>query len=133
MVEKLPALQFYPGDWRGSKWVTLNPENLSDIPRLPACYVIYLDNKLSYIGQSANVYKRFYNYGIGPTRYSNYGSQTPWGRVRQITVKFRFSTRYGDWAMRELRLIHRLRPPLNCVGSSRHRGQKIDGEEKVAE
>lgn|SRR5579863_8856195 len=36
-------------------------------------------------------------------------------------IKAHFGTRFGDWAMREVRLITYLRPRLNCVGSIRPR------------
>src|ERR1700687_4512111 len=50
------------------------------------------------------------------------GYVTAWGWFRSVTIKVRFGTRYGDWAMREARLINRLQPPLNCVGSIKKRG-----------
>ena len=42
--------------------------------------------------------------------------RTPWGDYSentQVVIKANFGTRYGDWAMRELRLIRRLSPEFN--------------------
>lgn len=106
----------------GSQWETIDGENGPlGFPPLPACYVIYLDGVLSYIGQTTNLRKRIAGHKIDICRYSNHVSSV-WGQYRSIRVKVNFGTRYGDWAMRELRLIHRLQPRLNCVGSVKQRG-----------
>lgn len=117
--KKRPAFQFYPGDWRGSRWVTLVVGEAL-FPRLPACYVIYIDGRLSYVGQAGDLAVRMSAHGLR----TGYGGAvlSKWGQHRSVVVKARFSTLYGDWAMRELRLIRRLQPPLNCVGSVRRRG-----------
>lgn len=116
-MTKLPALQFYGPDHRGSKWLTIDPLEVRPVPALPGCYVIYLDGVLSYIGQSANLRKRFFGHGINYARYSNW-IVTPWGYFRSVHAKVRFASNLGDQAMREVRLIHRLRPPINVVGST---------------
>ena len=115
---KRPSFQFYPADWRGSKWVSY------DIftgfpPRKPACYVIYLDGQLSYIGQASDVAKRLSSHGIRVG--SSNCVHTKWGAFSGVVVKVRFGDRLGDWAMREIRLIDRIQPHLNCVGSVRLR------------
>jgi len=101
------------------KWITCDPSLAFTIPALPACYVVYLDGEIKYIGQSTNVRKRLQNYNIR----CGYGGGyiTPWGYFDNVRVKIKISTKYGDWAMRELRLINRLQPPLNCVGSVKRR------------
>lgn len=116
-----PSFQFYPGDWRGTRWVHLDPAFQAFFPRKPACYVVYLDGVLSYIGQTNNLRTRIAGHGIDLCRYSE-GYQTPWGSFDSVVVKARFGTSMGDWAMREIRLIARLAPPMNCVGSTRKRG-----------
>lgn len=113
---------------RGGRWEsTTEPENL---PAIPACYVVYLDGALAYVGSSQNLAGRF-NYGGGHhVRWAHYSNtrETPWGRYREVTVKFRPSVKFGDWAMVELRLIRRLQPPHNCRGSvkpvERTKGEK---------
>ncbi len=101
------------------RWVSIEPAKALVIPAEPACYVVYCDGKIGYIGQAANLRTRLYSYRI---RYS-YGSSTitPWGQFNEVIVKYRRSRHYGDWAMAELRLIRRLQPPFNCVGSIRKR------------
>lgn len=118
---KRPAFHFYPGDWRGSRWVSLDAGFPMMFPAKPACYVIYLDGVLSYIGQTNDLRKRMAGHGIDICRYSE-GFDTPWGQYDDVVIKARFGSRFGDWAMREARLIARLQPPLNCVGSTRKRG-----------
>lgn len=110
--------------WRqlAVRWVKYNP--LEDrIESGPGCYVFYLDGQLTYIGQSADVKKRIASYRL---RYGyNNCVLTPWGDAFTVHVKIRYSLRYGDWAMRELRLIKRLQPFGNCVGSVRRKGAAI--------
>ena len=115
---KRPAFQFYPADWRGSKWHVYEGGTVL-LPRCPACYVIYLDGVLSYVGQASDLAKRMSSHGIR----CGYGSSvmTKWGVFKSVVIKARFSDRVGDWAMREARLIHRLSPPLNCVGGPKGR------------
>lgn len=117
---KRPAFQFYPGDWRGSRWVEFDPAFACLAPAKPACYVVYLDGVLSYVGQTTDFRKRMSQHGIDLCRYSE-GYDTPWGEFDDVIVKARFSSILGDWAMREIRLITRLQPPMNCVGSTRAR------------
>lgn len=116
---KRPSFQFYPADWRGSCWITIDL-GTAIAPDKPACYAIYLEGQLSYVGQTANLRKRLAGHGVEISRYSD-SYKTPWGCFKLVVIKARFGTRFGDWAMRELRLIERLQPPLNCVGSIRKR------------
>ena len=113
---KRPAFQFYPADWRGSRWVNFREPGAACFPRRPACYVVYLDGQLSYVGQASDLAKRISSHGIRLGYGSSYLST--WGQFKSIVVKARFCTRYGDWAARELRLIRRLQPRFNCVGST---------------
>lgn len=85
-----------------------------ELPASPGAYAIYFDNRLVYVGQSANVKARISGYRF---RHS-YGRDihTPWGDVPNsvsITAKVKCSRRLGDWAMWEIRLIARLRPRFN--------------------
>ena len=117
-MAKRTSPRAYPADWKGSRWVCFYPDK-DMFPRLPACYVIYLDGALSYIGQASDLAVRMSSHGIRITYGNNYA--TKWGHFKSVVVKARFSSRLGDWAMREIRLINRIQPPLNCVGSSRKR------------
>lgn len=118
---KRPSFQFYPAEWQKSRWVAIDGSNGPlGAPPVPACYVIYLDGVLSYIGQTIDLRKRMAAHKIDVCRYSSH-TNTCWGQFDQVIVKAHFGVRYGDWAMRELRLIRRLSPPMNFVGSTRKR------------
>ena len=73
--------------------------------------MIYFDDKLVYIGQGQNIFNRL-NQHLKLRRYSSYWD-SKWGSSCNIKVKYKPSTRYGDWAMIELRLLRRLKPPFN--------------------
>lgn len=89
-------------------------------------YVVYCGGKLLYIGQSANVNKRILSYRFRAPWSENIF--TPWGQFKSVVIKVSYGKRYGDWAMRELRLIRRLKPIENCVGSIRKRAIKAQME-----
>ena len=115
---KRPAFQFYPADWRGSKWVTFDA-GIAVFPRKPCCYAVYLDGELSYIGQCADLSKRISAHGVRV----GYGGSiwTRWGSFNSVVIKARFASKNGDWAAREIRLIDRLQPQLNCVRGPKSR------------
>lgn len=103
-----------------TRWIAIDPMDRYSIPGRPACYVVFLDGSVTYVGQSTNLKSRFSTYAIR----LGYGAGvlTPWGAAGSIEVKVNFGTQYGDWAMRELRLIRRLKPPGNCLGSTKQKG-----------
>lgn len=115
--------QFYPSNWSGTRWVRFDGGTCSmAAPTKPACYVVYLDGELAYIGQTTNLRRRLANHGFNFARYSE-AIDTPWGQYQSVQIKARFGDRFGDWGMRELRLIERLRPRLNCIGSQKPRAR----------
>jgi excinuclease UvrABC nuclease subunit len=87
---------------------------MPDIPAAAGVYVIYFGEEIVYIGQSNNMRARFARHNV---RYGYWREIiTPWGEISadiSVTAKIRISRRYGDWAMWELRLIHRLKPKFN--------------------
>lgn len=85
----------------------------SRIDPAPGCYAIYIADELVYVGQSVNLRLRFRRYGF--RRHHDLTFTTPWGEFRNVRVKVCYSRRYGDWAMRELRLIRRLSPRFNTI------------------
>ena len=105
-----------------SRWKTYDIMDLFYIPQKPGCYCIYLDDYLVYIGQARDLRKRLFNAPrrFDFRRYTN-TIETPWGNGKELFVKVSLSRKYGDWAMREIRLIHRLQPVGNCVGSVKRR------------
>jgi hypothetical protein len=84
-----------------------------DAPRVGGCYAIYVNNVLSYIGQASDLRIRLVKH-LSENRYSD-SYRTPWGTFafREVRVKVKLSKHYGDWAMWELRLLRRVRPPFN--------------------
>mgnify|MGYP000202116532 CR=1 FL=1 len=96
-------------------------EDISKMPSVAGVYAIYLNQKLIYIGSSNNLRNRFSGHSF---RYS-YGKTfiTPWIEVPSsdtMIVKFKPTKKQGEWAMREIRLIQRLRPIFN----THHKGRK---------
>lgn len=85
-----------------------------DFPHKACVYAVYFDKTLVYVGQTNRLKNRFAEHKF---RHS-YGTEkiTPWGYVpgsTKIWVKVKFSKRYGDWAMWEIRLIRKLQPVFN--------------------
>lgn len=96
-----PSVILHRPYW-GVRWIRFDPCSRFRLPSLPCCYVVFdaLD-ALLYVGQTTNLNNRFRTYKQDKT--------FPAGSY----IKACFGERYGDWAMRELRLIKRLRPPMN--------------------
>jgi hypothetical protein len=98
------------GRWRSysiaeSWWLNLQP--------LAGVYVVVMDGRAGYVGQSSNVRNRMSQHNI---RRVGDVYVTPWGTCRTCVVKIGGTRRHGDWLMRELRLIRRLRP----FGNKKH-------------
>ena len=110
-----------PGTWMPGRWVEFDPLSfpafpISELPNLPAVYVIMVDGITVYVGQSHYLRERINRHGIRLGYANNY--HTPWGAFPdtcRITAKAKLSCRYGDWAMWELRLIRRLKPQFNST------------------
>lgn len=101
-------------------WHRFDPMRASGMPRLPACYAIYMRGELVYVGQTVDLRNRFYehNFRCGYAKNIHH----PWGELpddADVFLKAKFCGRYGSWAMRELRLIRRLRPTFNRHHSRR--------------
>lgn len=103
-----------------SRWVDVNISRNDSIPARGGVYVIYINDRIAYIGQTGNLRARIRSHQFRPT-YGN-SMHTPWGYFDVVYGKIKISKRFGDWAMDELRLIRRLQPPINCVGSIRKKG-----------
>jgi hypothetical protein len=90
------------------------------LPKLPCCYVLYLDDELVYIGSTVNLYKRFFDPAhriiAKPYVYEGqlyYQFITKWGTFDNAYLKIRFSDFIGDWAQKEIYLIDRIKPMYN--------------------
>lgn len=96
-------------------WIKVNlMEDKNKLSTSPAVYAIYFDGDLVYIGSSNNIRNRFsghaFRYGYGRNIY------TPWQDLPDsvvISMKYRMTKKLGEWAMREIRLISKLRPFFN--------------------
>lgn len=96
------------------RWSRVYPV-LSRIMHAPGCYAIFIYGELVYIGQSVNLHLRFRRWGF--CRRTANGQVTPWGTfpAGSLKVKVAYSRKVGDWAMREVRLVRRLRPQFNEI------------------
>jgi hypothetical protein len=91
-----------------------------DFQPRPGVYVIFGDDRVQYVGSSKNIRQRLtgriprlvYN----DPEESERPVRTTWGVFRRFEIRVRYSTKYGDWLMRELRLIRGLKPLLNAAG-----------------
>ena len=73
-------------------------------------YVIYINERLAYIGQTNNVNVRLTTHAVNVW---NGVIKTRWGRVADVYVKIKCPTKIGAEAMLERRLILRLKPKYN--------------------
>lgn len=95
-------------------------EHNNGFPAVPGCYAIYLDGELAYIGQSGNISSRLSSYRIHIDLFGDKTWACSFGNYDAIRVKWKPSRRYGEWLMREARLIRRLRPRFNIVGTGQN-------------
>jgi excinuclease UvrABC nuclease subunit len=80
-------------------------------PRAGGVYAFFIDGALAYIGQSANLEARLRHYQARHDYGDGFFSK--WGSHKHLVIKIKIGRRFGEWAMREQRLIRRLSPPLN--------------------
>lgn len=107
-------------------------ERIADVPRAPGCYAVYHDGELVYVGSSVKLQSRLASY-FGPSnpkrprrRHINSGARPRHDGVA-VTVKVAGSRRIGDWLMREYRLIQRLKPRDNRVGTGQYAMRRSSG------
>jgi hypothetical protein len=104
------------------QWSSHDFQSNTSVPmawQAPGCYAIFLDGELVYIGQSERVRGRLWKYQMHLNIFADArgpGIVTPWGSAFVVTIKFKRSRRYGDWLMREARLIRKLQPRGNTIG-----------------
>jgi hypothetical protein len=109
--------QQYPKGLERARWYSC--DSAMGMPPLPGVYVVIVDGRVLYVGQSENIRTR-----VGSDhsiRCLDGILKTPWGDfpVRdKFQIKFKISRCLGDWAMWEVRLIKRLRPECNTKGKA---------------
>ena len=94
------------------QWCWRVLETINMVPESSGCYAIYVGGVLAYIGSSCNLRSRLMQHGFRMVR-NRKKSPPRWGDNAALTVKICLSRRYGDWLMREARLIRRLKPRDN--------------------
>lgn len=106
-----------------SRWRTVDlygRRKWSNIPSEPGVYVFIRDGRAIYVGQSVNLRSRLSHYRGRQVYPGDRLDVQPVWRDHPIgdnsILKISTSRRYGDWLMRELRLIRRLRPHFNLAG-----------------
>jgi excinuclease UvrABC nuclease subunit len=93
----------YLNNYLGQTWVRFDAPFAGYLPEYSCCYCIFSGNgELLYVGQTLNLKARFYSHRASKSFPDD------------AYIKIRCGDKYGDWAMREARLIRRLRPPLNA-------------------
>lgn len=98
-------------------WRKFDPADYQALPDAPVVYVFLVDERVVYVGETKSLRSRMRGYSI--KQAAGWGFFTPWGRATNLTAKFAPSRKYGDWAMRELRLIRRLQPVWNIRGCNK--------------
>jgi len=102
-----------------SRWIKVDPFDLPNpLPESPAVYAIFANLELVYIGETVNIRNRISTHGFYLARYS---TSIRWrGKwYRDLTLKIKYSKRFGEESMAERRLIRRLSPKLNHMGNRR--------------
>jgi len=90
----------------GARWLAMSPYAMK-LPMLACCYVFFFDGVAVYVGQTSNLRERMSDHRRGILTQAN---------GRAVSMKVHPGYRYGDWMMREVRLIRRLRPIFNRNG-----------------
>lgn len=95
----------------------------ADIEYRPGVYVAIGDGRPLYVGSAVSLRHRITDHGPFRHRMNEDDDlvvDTKWGSFGWFEVRFSYSRKFGDWAMRELRLIKRLRPILNVMHSGQY-------------
>lgn len=96
-------------------WIKLNyMESMFKLPVVACCYCIYINGDLVYIGSTSDLRNRFSGHAFGHGYAKNF--HAPWCDYDlpvEIILKYKPSSKYGDWLMIEARLIRKIRPVFN--------------------
>jgi hypothetical protein len=87
-----------------SRWKMVVPAQASKVANDHCVYVILVDGVARYAGQTGCLYSRLFGHA------KNLGIDF---RSDGVVVKYSFNRKYGEHAMREIRLIAKLDPSLN--------------------
>ena len=105
---------------RGHRWKrNWQRVKLNEAPHRPGCYALFRGKVLMYIGSAFNIRVRLQHQLIG-TRHTY--AHTRFGPTAELQLRIAVNKRRNEHATRELRLIERLRPPMNKAGTREHAG-----------
>lgn len=97
-----------------SRWQSFTRQTIGNVPDCPGVYVFVVNGVVVYVGQSMRMRERLYTHKIRAGYSKNI--ILPWCEISStcsLIIKCKPSRRMGDWAMWEIRLIHRLQPEHN--------------------
>ncbi len=104
-----------------TNWIEYDPLSLlySGVSNSPCVYCVQIDGITVYVGSTRRFRSRFYEHKFRHGYANNI--HLPWCSVdskTKVCVKVGYTKKYGDWAMRELRLIKKLKPIYNIAHKS---------------
>lgn len=105
---------------QAGRWTRFNPYNKKTLPDCAGVYVIYRGRRIIYIGSSTRMRHRWSAHCLDacPAMYHMKAAK-PWPLFDSLSGKYSLSRRLGDWAMREIRLISRIKPKMNTHHTKR--------------
>jgi hypothetical protein len=114
---------------RPTRWHKLNGSfEQNALPVEPGVYVVGAGKRVLYVGQTRSIRARFSTYKIEfDVRSCPFIWRTPWGTHTDFWVKVSLGGKYGSWAMRELRLIKKLKPEFNQLFGTKKKAFKANG------
>ncbi len=91
----------------------------------PGVYAIYYGSNLVYIGSSRHVQRRIAEHSVILTQQGIFADFIIRGNPNhRVKIKVSYSKKYGEWLMREARLLKRLKPLFNLKGTGKSREQQ---------
>lgn len=83
-----------------------------EFQRRAGVYVIFSGPAVVYVGSSVDMVARMSSYQV--RRWGKrHCPSVPWAGLPDIKIKVKYTRKYGEWLMVELRLIERLKPKFN--------------------
>jgi hypothetical protein len=90
-------------------WITVAVQDWNKVAEAAGVYAIYKNGTLRYVGSTTNLRGRLYGHCRRLGLCGDYGYVPESNHYAKVS----FSKREGDWLMRELRLIQKLKPAWN--------------------
>lgn len=93
-----------------TRWFQFDPLRGDWPPAVPGVYVFLVPGQVLYVGSGVDIRARVKSHMRSTPSTRRFAS---WWNCEDLYGKWSPSVRRGDWAMREIRLIRRLRPASN--------------------